>query len=746
MQQRSMSSYGPGSGNNNSGYRSFSGTAPVAPYAFTSTPGLTSSHNKQQTQAWSDNKNPTVRQLGPEETRLRYPVSDTSSSSSSVSSDPPSRYHQSHQQQQATAFTVRTNPNATARPVSVVALPSPPILPAATKSRPSPDRYRRKKSDGNLPSSSTVHSPAGSAIPSGSGMAAVGAHYTPVAAPGRTNSPATTSAAAGGMKNPIESYTGQLRSQSVDDIHTHRLPSGLTAQQRQQRRASVGAFSPGSLSMINGNNGQVADLSNLQLPSFAPQGANQRLHGSKGSAPGVISRRGSNDSSHRPNSSPNNNTTLSPTMNPVGSHEINLAHVPPRDSSQINKRLTAPSPLSKPVNMNTASESLVSQSPQPRNGTSDPIPSTAAERLAALSADPRKGLKNRLRRAFSFGSAAELRKAAVGNSGDAAERIRLRQERFREEQEAEQSKIAQQQEASGLGEGIYSNGQGHFFSGSTDNLSVSSTASSASIMIRKMGKGMKKSTRSLVGLFRPRSVIGVEAASGPVGTVPTAAQVTMVNVEADKGKKNALAGEQKDVGLGLGQGIDSPDVPAEQPASATNGAPAEVVGRRGGSFVGGDRERAEALAAVKKGILKRQGSSSPIIKPVDSPIGYLPHVPQVSSPLMPNESGRQSPVKHQRDNSLTIEGEDYFMKSPKFAGKIAQSAPPSPSGGKGNVTFSPRITFHDTWPSGEYDRRGDVATCNRLTPALAQQIKEELNTFKMEMDVHEESKIYTHFF
>ena len=292
-------------------------------------------------------------------------------------------------------------------------------------------------------------------------------------------------------------------------------------------------------------------------------------------------------------------------MNPVGSHEINLAHVPPRDSSQINKRLTAPSPLSKPVNMNTASDSPAPQSPQPRNGTSDPIPSTAAERLAALSADPRKGLKNRLRRAFSFGSAAELRKAAVGNSGDAAERIRLRQERFREEQEAEQSKIAQQQEASGLGEGIYSNGQGHFFSGSTDNLSVSSTASSASIMIRKMGKGMKKSTRSLVGLFRPRSVIGVEAASGPVGTVPTAAQVTMVNVEADKGKKKVVSGEQKDVDAGLTKGTSNLDTPAEQPASATNGAPAEVVGRHGGSFVGGDKERAEVLAAVKKGILKR---------------------------------------------------------------------------------------------------------------------------------------------
>lgn len=52
-------------------------------------------------------------------------------------------------------------------------------------------------------------------------------------------------------------------------------------------------------------------------------------------------------------------------------------------------------------------------------------------------------------------------------------------------------------------------------------------------------------------------------------------------------------------------------------------------------------------------------------------------------------------------------------------------------GGSRNISFSPRIQFHDTWPSGEYDRRGEIATCNRLTPVLAQQIKEELNTFKM---------------
>ena len=293
-------------------------------------------------------------------------------------------------------------------------------------------------------------------------------------------------------------------------------------------------------------------------------------------------------------------------MSPLGSHEINLAHVPPRDSSQVNKRSTAPSPLSKPVNMTTESDPPAPTSPQPRNGTSDSIPSAAAERLAALNADPRKGLKNRLRRAFSFGSAAELRKAAAGNSGDAAERMRLRQERFREEQAAEQSRIEQQQEASGLGEGIY-NGQGHFFSGSTDNLSVSSTASSASIMIRKMGKGMKKSTRSLVGLFRPRSVVGVPAASGPVGTEPSAAQVTMVNVEAEREKKNAgtLSAEQP-VAVTPMPNLNSMNSAVEPPALNSNGTATESVGRHGGSFVGGDRERAEILAAVKKGILKRE--------------------------------------------------------------------------------------------------------------------------------------------
>ncbi|RCK60867.1 hypothetical protein Cantr_08316 [Candida viswanathii] len=62
------------------------------------------------------------------------------------------------------------------------------------------------------------------------------------------------------------------------------------------------------------------------------------------------------------------------------------------------------------------------------------------------------------------------------------------------------------------------------------------------------------------------------------------------------------------------------------------------------------------------------------------------------------------------------------------------------------VRFSSRIILYDTYNEEEYDRHPDTATCNQLTPMLAQQIKEELNTFKGEMDIHVESRCYTHFF
>jgi len=77
----------------------------------------------------------------------------------------------------------------------------------------------------------------------------------------------------------------------------------------------------------------------------------------------------------------------------------------------------------------------------------------------------------------------------------------------------------------------------------------------------------------------------------------------------------------------------------------------------------------------------------------------------------------------------------YFIGATRYAASStkslpvtgANSAPPTLR----SISFSPRIQFYDVWSSTEYDRRGDIATCNRLTPMLAQQIKEELNSFKM---------------
>jgi hypothetical protein len=161
------------------------------------------------------------------------------------------------------------------------------------------------------------------------------------------------------------------------------------------------------------------------------------------------------------------------------------------------------------------------------------------------------------------------------------------------------------------------------------------------------------------------------------------------------------------------------------------------------------------------------GSCSPVVRPVDKNANFnAPTIPQMndsptsSAPSTPNDESQI----HKRTVSVSLAGEEFFVGALKLRGdsKSVPGTPPTHPTLKRNATFSPRIQFHDTWPSGEYDRRGDIATCNRLTPMLAQQIKEELNSFKMvsrslallssladtvkEMEVHENSKIYTHFF
>ena len=57
------------------------------------------------------------------------------------------------------------------------------------------------------------------------------------------------------------------------------------------------------------------------------------------------------------------------------------------------------------------------------------------------------------------------------------------------------------------------------------------------------------------------------------------------------------------------------------------------------------------------------------------------------------------------------------------------------------LAFASNLSVYDTFPATVYDRRSEPATWSRLTPALAQRIKEELNSYKMEeMEVHHASR------
>jgi hypothetical protein len=287
----------------------------------------------------------------------------------------------------------------------------------------------------------------------------------------------------------------------------------------------------------------------------------------------------------------------------------------PRKSSgaakpEASKRIITPSPLSHPVTSEpdkasaTVSSPNASAAPSSLADTTDNSVSPAVQQLQAIN-DPNKNKKSRLRRAFSFGSAQELRKATVENN---AGRAKLQREITEPEVSDEDAAIAAKQEAGGIGAGIYS-GQGVVY-GSTDNLSISSTASSASIMLRKMGRGMKKSTRSLKGLFRPKSVIGVPAADSAVNqpAMASAAEVSLVTVEAERERVNVNLDPHDQVGGGTGypklerNSIDAGN--AERPTSSRRGQDDAVSSRK--SIIGGERERQDVLAAVKKGILKRK--------------------------------------------------------------------------------------------------------------------------------------------
>ncbi|KAL8420081.1 hypothetical protein RB594_003020 [Gaeumannomyces avenae] len=770
-------------------YRTSSG--PIQPYAFTSTPNYHPSAPRQQNAASyrtaSSPAVPTMQSFDAANGRPRYPAS---ASMTNLSQGISAGYNASGSRDDSSLPAVggRRHPTAP-RPQSVhltgaaTAMATQVTFTQATPIRVSPERYRRpvpRTMEGVTapPPPPRLQT---SAQPSGSGMANVSHLYTHDQRPNMVRNRTPSS----GTSRPTSLYSVNPVA-PTDDSQTHRRQINEDEAKRLRRR-SMPALDSSDFSRFAApqeprkaeeptKSRKAADRESKTARVMAPANVSGETENSTRIKNGSAESLASNRSAPRPSSSttPGSNA---PTANPAGSmsasdasaansgasDNLRLVTIPPRGSStDASKTIPNPSPLSKPITMDSESDATAANASS-KLGTSPQAPgqgaSPAAQHLAAISqkTGKPKSKTSRLRRAFSFGSAAELRKASNPETirelagTDNPSKLQNDPAPYAA-YDAEQARIAQQQEEAGIGNNIYAGAK--IFAGSTDNLSISSTASSASIMIRKMGRGMKKGGRSLVGLFRPKSIIGAPSADAQAPEASQAA-VSMITVEAERERVNVNADPHSRNGGGTGfprlerNSID---------ASKTSSLVSDRLGSSGTdnsgvrkSIVGGDRERAEVLAAVRKGILKRRGASPSPSR--GNPNGSLRGAPAMSD--SPNSSAPSTPNDdvqgHKRTGSVAIGSEDYFMTALRLR-QDTKSAPATPQGStptgtmRRNATFSPRIVFHDTWPSQEYDRRGEIATCNRLTPMLAQQIKEELNSFKMEMEVHENSKIYTHFF
>jgi hypothetical protein len=565
------------------GYRGTS--APIAPYAFSSTPQLR--QDTRSTSAQLQQQQPLPQQAqAANPARLGHPTHPSSSSDSTVSTS-----GSSSRSLAAPSFAAREDgdfrksvmdnlPASMNLSISVpdlsLSLPDAPV-------KPSPGRYRRNASRTDSSTSATATTPTQQSPPASASVP-----------------PSITRPNHGLQLNTTDllppTRPGHNRASSVDDMHMQR---GATSEQaRRYRRRSLSgieamATTAAPLSATVTATTPVARPTSEARPASSSnrRPGSSQSHERQGSAGSTTSSHASNRPSvriflhlvHRSNLSQSRHETT-----PTRAASATTA-APATKAPEPNRRI-APSPLSQPI---SPSEPTI---PNPQMSSASP----AVKQLAALNdKDGTKGMKSRLRRAFSFGSAAELRRASAENNLSAG-RARLQKDRYQTEEDAEQAAIVAKQEAAGIGAGIY-NGQGGFTS-STDNISISSTASSASIMLRKMGHGMKKGSRSIKGLFRPKSVIGVPAADGPV----MQPQVSRVTVEAERQKVNVNA-TPHEIGGGTGYPrLERNSIDAGRSTEISNlAAPSsESLSRK--SIVGGDRERAEVLSSIKKGILKRE--------------------------------------------------------------------------------------------------------------------------------------------
>ncbi|TFK22043.1 hypothetical protein FA15DRAFT_596785 [Coprinopsis marcescibilis] len=124
--------------------------------------------------------------------------------------------------------------------------------------------------------------------------------------------------------------------------------------------------------------------------------------------------------------------------------------------------------------------------------------------------------------------------------------------------------------------------------------------------------------------------------------------------------------------------------------------------------------------------------SSPIKMSFASPAKELPDTPSNTESEQSNRS------------SAIFQHPNFNSSAPVLStiGSSAPTPPPRSASSQRRLTFATSLAVYDTFAATVYDRRSEAGTWSRLTPALAQRIKEELNSYKMEeMHVHASSRI-----
>ncbi|RDB24669.1 hypothetical protein Hypma_008207 [Hypsizygus marmoreus] len=113
----------------------------------------------------------------------------------------------------------------------------------------------------------------------------------------------------------------------------------------------------------------------------------------------------------------------------------------------------------------------------------------------------------------------------------------------------------------------------------------------------------------------------------------------------------------------------------------------------------------------------------------------------VLAPLAPHHPEKSNAIFQHPNLNSSAPALSTMGSSPVMLTHRSATAPSK------RLAFASNLSVYDTFPASVYDRRSEPATWSRLTPALAQRIKEELNSYKMEeMEVHAASRIHTQFF